>query len=85
MNYLKTVHPAIQRLTLSAKTTVVYPNNGRATFPMIVVMVVTNWKKSARAFIGNVPSLNSNVLTQNVSAPGGDAITKMTVEIIQMK
>lgn len=85
MNYLKTVHPAIQRPISSAKTIVVYPNSGRATFPMIAVMVVTNWKKSARAFIGNVPSLNSNALTQNVSAPGGVAITKMTVAIIQMK
>lgn len=85
MNYLKTVQPAIQRPTSNAKTTVVYPNSGRVTFLMIAVMVVTNWKKSARAFIGNVPSLNSNVLTRNVSAPGGVAITKMTVEIIQMK
>jgi hypothetical protein len=74
-NFQKTVQFVNQTPTSSARTIVASRNSGLVTLLMIVEMVPTNRKRSAKANTENVLSLSSIATTESVSQADGDVVS----------
>lgn len=85
MNLRRIVPSAIPILISCVLIIVVCLNSGSAILQTIVVMVLTKLKPYARVITESVRSPSSSATMASVFQQGGDATTRMIVEIIQMK
>lgn len=85
MNLKKIVQNATLILISNVPTTVACQSNGNVTSQTIVVMALMKLKPYAKETIGNVQSLNLDVIMASVFRQDGGVIMKMTVVTTLMK